>query len=195
LSIRCKVKIKRTSKMKTKAMKITAFVTLIIALSLSSCGQKSAATMSNNNQTTKSNIMSTENNDSTQVNKTEAEWKNALSPDQYRVLREKGTDAPFTGKYYLNKDKGVYVCAACGNELFTSDMKFESSCGWPSFDKEIAGGKIKTIIDTSHGMVRTEIVCARCGSHLGHLFDDGPTPTGERYCVNSTSLNFKKEEK
>ena len=176
-------------------MKITAFVTLIIALSLSSCGQKSAATMSNNNQTTKSNIMSTENNDSTQVNKTEAEWKNALSPDQYRVLREKGTDAPFTGKYYLNKDKGVYVCAACGNELFTSDMKFESSCGWPSFDKEIAGGKIKTIIDTSHGMVRTEIVCARCGSHLGHLFYDGPTPTGERYCVNSTSLNFKKEEK
>ena len=176
-------------------MKITAFVTLIIALSLSSCGQKPAATMSNNNQTTKSNIMSTENNDSTQVNKTEAEWKNALSPDQYRVLREKGTDAPFTGKYYLNKDKGVYVCAACGNELFTSDMKFESSCGWPSFDKEIAGGKIKTIIDTSHGMVRTEIVCAKCGSHLGHLFDDGPTPTGERYCVNSTSLNFKKEEK
>ena len=191
----CKVKINCTSKMKIKAMKVTLFAALIFALALSSCGQKTTTTTATNNQTTKSNTMNTNNNDSTPVTKTEAEWKNALSPDQYRVLREKGTDAPFTGKYYLNKDKGMYVCAACGNELFTSDMKFESSCGWPSFDREIAGGKIKTIIDTSHGMVRTEIVCARCGSHLGHLFDDGPTPTGERYCVNSTSLNFKKEEK
>ena len=137
--------------------------------------------------------MNTDNKDLTPVVKSEEEWKNLLSPEQYRVLREKGTDAPFTGKYYLNKEKGVYVCAACGNELFTSDMKFESSCGWPSFDKEIAGGKIKTHIDTTHGMVRTEIVCAKCGSHLGHLFDDGPTPTGERYCVNSVSLSFKKD--
>ena len=145
---------------------------------------------STNIQTTKTNSMSTDNNDSTHVTKTEEEWKNLLSPDQYRVLREKGTEAPYTGKYYLNKDKGVYVCAACGNEFFTSDMKFDSHCGWPSFDKEIAGGKIKTMIDTSHGMVRTEIVCAKCGSHLGHLFDDGPTATGERYCVNSISLEL-----
>ena len=195
MGIACKAKINCTSKMKIKAMKLTLFATLLFALALSSCGQKTTTANATTNQTTKSNTMNTNNNDSTPVTKTEAEWKNVLSPDQYRVLREKGTDAPFTGKYYLNKDKGMYVCAACGNELFTSDMKFESSCGWPSFDREIAGGKIKTIIDTSHGMVRTEIVCARCGSHLGHLFDDGPTPTGERYCVNSTSLNFKKEEK
>ena len=123
--------------------------------------------------------------------KTEEEWKNILTSDQYHVLREKGTDKPFTGKYYLSKDKGLYVCAACGNELFTSEMKFESACGWPSFDKSVEGGKIKTVTDTSHGMVRTEILCGRCGSHLGHLFDDGPTLSGKRYCVNSTSLNFK----
>jgi len=139
------------------------------------------------------NSQNTHAMDSTQkVVKTEEEWKKVLTPEQYYILREKGTDRPFTGKYYLNTEKGMYVCAACGNELFSSDMKFESSCGWPSFDREIAGGKIKTQVDRSHGMVRTEILCARCGSHLGHLFDDGPTTTGMRYCVNSTSLNFLK---
>jgi peptide-methionine (R)-S-oxide reductase len=127
-----------------------------------------------------------------EINKTEEEWKKILTPEQYHVLRDKGTDRPFTGKYYLHKEKGMYVCAGCGNELFTSDMKFESDCGWPSFDKEIKGGKIKTYKDTSVGMIRTEIVCAKCGSHLGHLFDDGPTITGMRYCVNSTSIDFKK---
>ena len=129
-----------------------------------------------------------------EINRSEEEWKKILTPEQYFVLREKGTDRPFTGKYYLNKEKGMYNCAACGNELFTSEMKFDSDCGWPSFDKEIAGGKIKKIKDTSHGMVRTEIVCAKCGSHLGHLFDDGPTLTGMRYCVNSTSVDFKKKD-
>ena len=133
------------------------------------------------------------NNDSTKVEKTESEWKQLLTTEQYRVLREKGTEMPFTGKLLNNKEKGVYTCAACGNELFTNDMKFDSHCGWPSFDKEIAGGKIKTETDTSHGMIRTEIMCAKCGSHLGHLFDDGPTETGMRYCVNSVSLDFKKE--
>lgn len=127
-----------------------------------------------------------------EINKSEEEWKKILTPEQYYVLREKGTDRPFSGKYYLNKEKGVYNCAACGNELFTSDMKFDSDCGWPSFDKEVAGGKIRKIKDTSHGMVRTEIVCAKCGSHIGHLFDDGPTATGMRYCVNSTSVDFLK---
>ena len=116
-------------------MKTASFVLLILSLSLVSCGQKTNTAQQKNTQAPKSNTMNTENNDSIQVNKTETEWKNLLSPEQYRVLREKGTEAPFTGKYYLNKDKGVYVCAACGNELFTSDMKFESSCGWPSFDK------------------------------------------------------------
>ena len=129
------------------------------------------------------------------VYKTEEEWKKVLTPEQYHVLREKGTDAPFTGKLTLNKEKGLYSCAACGNELFTSDMKFESHCGWPSFDREVEGGKIITQVDKSYGMVRTEILCAKCGSHLGHLFDDGPTGTGLRYCVNSTSLEFKKSNK
>lgn len=129
-----------------------------------------------------------------EINKTEEEWKKNLSPEQYHVLREKGTERPFTGKYYLNKEKGVYVCAACGNELFTSEMKFDSGCGWPSFDKEIEGGKIIVKNDMSHGMVRTEIMCAKCGSHLGHIFDDGPTETGVRYCVNSLSLDFKENQ-
>ncbi|MBI1769420.1 MAG: peptide-methionine (R)-S-oxide reductase MsrB [Bacteroidetes bacterium] len=139
------------------------------------------------------NTKKTAMNDSTKINRTEEEWKKILTPEQYHVLREKGTDRPFTGKYYLNKEKGMYACAACGNELFTSDMKFDSDCGWPSFDKEIAGDKIIKKKDYSFGMVRTEILCAKCGSHLGHLFDDGPTLTGMRYCVNSTSVDFKKK--
>ena len=132
-------------------------------------------------------------NDTTKVSRTEEEWKKILTPEQYHVLREKGTDRPFTGKYYLNKEKGVYNYAACGAELFTSDMKFDSECGWPSFDKEVEGGKIIKQKDYSFGMVRIEILCAKCGSHLGHLFDDGPTVTGLRYCVNSTSVDFKKK--
>ena len=174
-------------------MKTNAFACLLLLLILSSCNNKTPKPLTTETKTSKSNTMNTDNQNPTPVVKSEEEWKNHLSPEQYRVLREKGTEAPFTGKYYLNKDKGVYVCAACGNELFTSDMKFNSGCGWPSFDREIAGGKIKTQIDSSHGMIRTEILCARCGSHLGHLFDDGPTATGERYCVNSVSLNFKKD--
>ena len=125
----------------------------------------------------------------------EAEWKKILSPDQYEVLREKGTERPYTGAFYLHKEKGTYLCAACGNELFSSEMKFDSHCGWPSFDREIPGGKIRTYRDTTHGMIRTEIVCASCDGHLGHLFDDGPTETGMRYCVNSLSLDFKPETK
>lgn len=128
------------------------------------------------------------------IERTDAEWRAMLTPEQYSVLREKGTDRPFTGKYYLHNEKGKYTCAGCGQELFTSDMKFDSDCGWPSFDKELAGGRIKQIKDYSFGMLRTEIVCAKCGSHLGHLFDDGPTLTGQRYCINSTSINFKKQE-
>jgi methionine-R-sulfoxide reductase len=130
---------------------------------------------------------------SKKIVRSEAEWKKMLTPEQYHILREKGTDLPFKGKYYLTHDKGIYRCAACGNELFTSDMKFDSDCGWPSFDKEIEGGKIIKQEDTSYGMVRTEILCAKCGSHLGHLFDDGPTLTGKRYCVNSTSINLTKK--
>lgn len=129
------------------------------------------------------------------ISRTDKEWKKILTPEQYHVLRDKGTDAPFTGKYTFTEENGKYQCAACGLELFTSDMKFKSSCGWPSFDREIEGGKIKTQIDTSFGMNRIEILCGRCGSHLGHLFDDGPTLTGKRYCVNSTSIDFKSSAK
>lgn len=138
-----------------------------------------------------------ENSQKEKIVKTDEQWKKELSPEQFFVLRQKGTERPFTGELLMNKEKGVYKCAACGNELFTDEMKFDSHCGWPSFDKEISGGKIKTIKDTTHGMIRTEIVCAKCDGHLGHLFDDGPTETGMRYCVNSLSLEFvnKKEQK
>ncbi|REJ81029.1 MAG: peptide-methionine (R)-S-oxide reductase [Bacteroidetes bacterium] len=122
------------------------------------------------------------------------EWRKKLSEEEYHVLREKGTERPFTGKFNMHKEKGIYVCGGCGAELFTSEMKFDSHCGWPSFDREIAGGKVIQKEDRSHGMIRTEILCANCGSHLGHIFDDGPTETGLRYCVNSVSLDFKKEE-
>jgi peptide-methionine (R)-S-oxide reductase len=124
--------------------------------------------------------------------KTEDEWKKQLSDEQYYVLREKGTERPFTGKYNMHFEKGIYTCAGCGFELFNDDQKFDSHCGWPSFDSEIGdGSRIKKIKDNSHGMIRTEIVCANCGGHLGHVFDDGSTKTGIRYCVNSLSLDFK----
>jgi methionine-R-sulfoxide reductase len=126
--------------------------------------------------------------------KTESEWKEILTPEQFGILRMKGTARPGTGQFLYHKEKGIYTCGGCGIELFSSDMKFDSHCGWPSFDRELEGGKIKQISDFSHGMIRTEIVCARCGGHLGHLFDDGPTETGMRYCVNSLSLGFKKTE-
>jgi methionine-R-sulfoxide reductase len=121
---------------------------------------------------------------------TETEWKKKLSKKRYEVLRNKGTDMPFTGDLLHNKEEGTYSCAGCGLDLFGSDTKFDSGSGWPSFYDVIEKGNIEIIEDRSHGMVRTEIVCARCGGHLGHVFDDGPGPTGLRYCVNSSSLNF-----
>jgi methionine-R-sulfoxide reductase len=124
------------------------------------------------------------------VVKTEEEWKKILTPEQYEIIRKKGTEAPFSGKYDATFEKGTYTCAACDFELFKSDMKFDSRCGWPSFDNEIAGDRVKKVKDFTHGMVRTEILCARCGGHLGHIFDDGPTATGNRYCVNSVSIHF-----
>lgn len=132
----------------------------------------------------------------TNYNKTDAEWKKILTPEQYEILRKKGTEAPGTGEYNHHAEKGVYTCAGCGTELFTSEQKFDSHCGWPSFDNNIAGGdRVKQVKDFSHGMIRTEIVCAKCGGHLGHIFDDGPTATGQRYCVNSLSLKFISAEK
>ncbi len=122
--------------------------------------------------------------------KTDAEWKKILSPEQYYVLRQKGTERAFTGEYETNYAPGTYSCAACGNVLFSSDTKFNSGCGWPSFYAALAGDHVKLQTDTSHGMTRTEVLCARCGSHLGHVFDDGPAPSGQRYCINSVSIKF-----
>ena len=128
-----------------------------------------------------------------QVAKTEEEWRKELSPEQYAVLREKATEPPFTGKYTYTKDDGMYRCGACGAELFGSDTKYDSGSGWPSFYEPANSQNIKLEQDTSHGMVRTEVLCARCGSHLGHLFEDGPQPTGLRYCINSCSLDLDAE--
>lgn len=129
------------------------------------------------------------------VEKSDEEWKVELSPEQYAILRQAATERPGTGEYYMHFEDGVYHCAACGEALFASESKFNSSCGWPSFDKEIESGKVIEKLDTSHGMVRTEILCGNCGGHLGHVFNDGPTETGIRYCINSLALDFEKEEK
>jgi peptide-methionine (R)-S-oxide reductase len=123
---------------------------------------------------------------------TEEEWSGILTPEQYRVLRQKGTERPFTGEYNSNKAKGVYRCAGCGEPLFTSEAKFDSGCGWPSFYEGLDKDKIEEHVDLTHGMRRVEVTCKRCGGHLGHVFPDAPqTPTGMRYCINSVSLNFE----
>ncbi len=128
------------------------------------------------------------------VNKSEDQWKEDLSPDQYYVLRQKGTERPFTGEYNMHFEEGVYKCAACEAALFDSEAKFDSHCGWPSFDKALSKNTVVEKLDKSHGMMRTEIVCANCGGHLGHVFNDGPTETGVRYCINSVSLGFEKND-
>lgn len=122
------------------------------------------------------------------------QWRNILSPEEYRIMRTAGTEPPFSGQYDLHFEDGIYSCKGCKATLFDSLSKFDSGCGWPSFDHEISKGRIKEKVDNSHSMSRTEIVCANCESHLGHVFNDGPTESGLRYCVNSASLNFHKEE-
>ncbi len=126
--------------------------------------------------------------------KKEEEWKKELTPEQYNVLRLKGTEKPFTGKYWDNEKEGIYKCAGCGTLLFDSNTKFDAGCGWPSFSSTIKEANIEEKVDKSQNMVRTEVLCKNCGGHLGHIFDDGPQPTGLRFCINSVSIDFEKKD-
>ncbi|MFX0045533.1 MAG: peptide-methionine (R)-S-oxide reductase MsrB [Candidatus Hermodarchaeota archaeon] len=127
------------------------------------------------------------------MEKTEEQWKLTLTPEQFKILRQCGTEPPFSGKYVNHKGNGIYVCAGCGNELFSSETKFDSRSGWPSFWEKLSEDSVEMRPDNSHGMRRTEVLCRNCGGHLGHVFDDGPNPTGLRYCINSGALDFKGE--
>ncbi|SFF27231.1 peptide-methionine (R)-S-oxide reductase MsrB [Thermoflexibacter ruber] len=187
--------------MKNSLIKIYFLATLLFSISSCSHAQNQSNTQNSKNTMDESKwIIKDKTLDNSKINpndkvtKTEEEWKKILTPEQFQILRKKGTEYAFTGKFYKHKEKGIYICAGCGNELFTSEQKYDSGCGWPSFYDAVAAGKIKTALDTSHGMIRTEIMCARCDGHLGHVFEDGPNPTGLRYCVNSLSIDFKKKE-
>jgi len=129
------------------------------------------------------------------IHKTDEEWRQMLTPEQFEVARKKGTERAFTGKYWDLHDKGMYLCVCCGNELFTSDTKYDSGCGWPSFYAPLDESRVENATDSSYGMRRTEVTCSRCGAHLGHVFDDGPRPTGLRYCMNSASMRFIPADK
>lgn len=169
---------------------------VLLALSITSCNSqtkeakiKNAVTDKTKNEIAKKTETKKDTMDF-KIVKTDAEWKAQLSPEEYEVLREKGTERPYTGQYDKHFEKGMYVCAACENPLFTSDTKFDSHCGWPSFDEAIKGSTVYHK-DVSYGMIRTEVMCAKCGGHLGHVFDDGPKETtGQRYCTNSVSIKF-----
>ena len=160
-------------------------VSLLLALSACQAQEKATST---------STTTTVQTNDSLQpLQLTDEEWQKRLKPEEYRVLRQHGTERPYTGEYDQHWDAGTYVCKGCGAELFTSDTKFDAGCGWPSCYAGIDKSKIKEVLDKSFGMVRVEVRCARCDGHLGHVFNDGPNPTGLRYCINSVSLGFQKK--
>ncbi|MBM3428009.1 MAG: peptide-methionine (R)-S-oxide reductase MsrB [Bacteroidetes bacterium] len=164
-------------------------ILLATGILLQSCQAQTKSTT--NPEETKSNMSTTHNNPQ---GMSEEEWKKILTPEQYRILREKGTERAFTGEYWNHHENGKYNCAACGAPLFDSGSKFDSGCGWPSYFKPTESSSITEHIDKSHGMIRTEVTCSKCGGHLGHVFTDGPAPTGLRYCINSASIQFVPEE-
>ncbi len=175
---------------KFKQMKFYTFIISLVVLFFTACN----STQNNPQKTVLASPTATAVQDTlTKIVKSEAEWKKELTEQEFYILRQKGTERSFTGDLLKNKDKGIYVCAACDLPLFDSETKFKSGTGWPSFWEPINGINVAEESDNSHGMRRVEVLCNRCGGHLGHVFDDGPKPTGLRYCINSVSLNFKKE--
>jgi len=167
---------------------VTAFCATVLA-SADGCGRRDAAPPRPAEGPKETRAMRHE------IVKTDEEWRAQLTPQQYMVTRQKATEPAFTGEYYQTKTKGTYRCVGCGQELFLSDTKYDSGCGWPSFWTPADGNRVEESVDRSHDMVRTEITCSRCGSHLGHVFDDGPKPTGLRYCINSAALKLEEAGK